>query len=61
MFILMFIDGRIIQSNYPEFSKAIRVLDQSYEKQSEQIKIFVAWMNNQIRERLELEMANFEK
>lgn len=56
-----YVDGKIVQSNYPEFSKAIRVVDSATERQCDQLRIFIAWLSNQIRERLELEMANFEK
>ncbi|CAD8163390.1 unnamed protein product [Paramecium pentaurelia] len=52
-------DGRIMQCNYPEFSKAVRTIDSAMERQTDQIKIFITWMQNQTRERLEQEMNNF--
>ncbi|CAK80631.1 unnamed protein product (macronuclear) [Paramecium tetraurelia] len=52
-------DGRIMQCNYPEFSKAVRTMDSAMERQTDQIKIFITWMQNQTRERLEQEMNNF--
>ncbi|KAM3128660.1 hypothetical protein pb186bvf_019228 [Paramecium bursaria] len=54
-------DGKIVNSNYPEFSKAIRVVDQMQERQAEGIKLLSLWIQTQIRERLEQEMINFEK
>ncbi|CAD8158070.1 unnamed protein product [Paramecium pentaurelia] len=52
-------DGKIMQCNYPEFSKAVRTIDSAMERQTDQIKIFIVWIQNQTRERLEQEMSNF--